>query len=324
MYASPRCTKPLIRKEWRTLSVDERQSYTKAVLCLGNRQKAASISGIPGLRTRYDDFQGVHSIQTPYIHWVGHFILWHRYYIAAYEAALREVCGYRGAQPYWNWTIDNASGRDMIDWPVFNNHSGFGGNGPYVDGENLFGIPERRGGGCVPRGPFAYPSWTVNLGPGASLAYNPRCLKRDFSRPIMEWATNELVNWVMNVSRYEDFAYRLENVPVFTVPNVHGAGHFGVGGALGDLGDVYASPGDPLFYIHHSTLDRMLWRWQQRDLPRRLFDIGGPTIPFDYQNLQGPNITLGFQIGLGDLAPTVTLGEIMNLQGDILCYDYEG
>ena len=30
----------------------------------------------------------------------GHFLAWHRYFVAAYEKALREECGYDGAQPY--------------------------------------------------------------------------------------------------------------------------------------------------------------------------------------------------------------------------------
>lgn len=59
----------------------------------------------------------------------------------------------------------------------------------------------------------------------------------------MSWATAELQGWVTNVTKYEDLAYRLENLPVFTEPNLHGAGHFGIGGALGTMGDVYASPG---------------------------------------------------------------------------------
>ncbi|KAF3910242.1 hypothetical protein ABW21_db0203966 [Orbilia brochopaga] len=212
----------------------------------------------------------------------------------------------------------------MNEWPIFNNHSGFGGNGPYVDGDNPFDIPERSGGGCVPRGPFKYPKWVVNLGPGPSIDYNPRCLKRDFSRPIMSWATPDLAHWVTNVTKYEDFAYRLENLPVFTTPNLHGAGHFGVGGALGEFGDVYASPADPLFWAHHSTLDKMFWRWQQEDLPNRFFDVGGPVVPFDYSNQVGPNITLDFIIGLGNLAPDIPVRDVMNIQGGILCYDYEG
>jgi hypothetical protein len=29
----------------------------------------------------------------------GHFILWHRYFVATYEKALRNECGYEGGQP---------------------------------------------------------------------------------------------------------------------------------------------------------------------------------------------------------------------------------
>lgn len=81
---------------------------------------------------------------------------------------------------------------------------------------------------------------------------------------------------------------------------------------------------DPIFWLHHTTLDKLLWRWQQNDLPARFFDVGGPVIPFDYSNLYGPNITLNFQIGLGRLAPNITLKSIMNVQGGLLCYDYLG
>jgi hypothetical protein len=29
---------------------------------------------------------------------------WHRYYIWAYETALRTECDYKGYQPYWDWS----------------------------------------------------------------------------------------------------------------------------------------------------------------------------------------------------------------------------
>ena len=38
------------------------------------------------------------------IHFTGHFLSWHRSYVHRFERALREECGFRGTQPYWDWT----------------------------------------------------------------------------------------------------------------------------------------------------------------------------------------------------------------------------
>ncbi|EMT71726.1 hypothetical protein FOC4_h10017105, partial [Fusarium odoratissimum] len=51
-----------------------------------------------------------------------------------------------------------------------------------------------------------------------------------------------------NKSSYRDFW----EATGFTT---HGAGHSGIGGVMGEID---ASPGDPLFYLHHGFVDR-LW-----------------------------------------------------------------
>jgi tyrosinase len=57
----------------------------------------------PGAKSRYDDFVATHINQTRTIHFCGSFFPWHRYYIWAFESALRQECGYTGYLPYWNW-----------------------------------------------------------------------------------------------------------------------------------------------------------------------------------------------------------------------------
>jgi len=42
--------------------------------------------------------------------------------------------------------------------------------------------------------------------------------------------------------------------------------------------DVNLSPGDPIFYLHHTYIDKLWWEWQSEDLGRRLTDISGPNI----------------------------------------------
>lgn len=80
----------------------QKKSYIDAVICL---TKKNATSGIANALNRFDDHEAVHSSQTPAIHWVGHFILWHRYFTATYEKALRDDCGYTGGQPYVSKTF---------------------------------------------------------------------------------------------------------------------------------------------------------------------------------------------------------------------------
>ena len=56
-----------------------------------------------------------------------------------------------------------------------------------------------------------------------------------------------------------------------------------------------SSPGDPIFYLHHTYLDKLWWTWQSRNLSARLTDISG-------SNVQDPCI--GFpEDGQGFLIP---------------------
>jgi tyrosinase len=69
LNSTPSCHfgKSAVRKEWLSLSDDEKIAYTNAVKCLMNKP---SISGdaAPGAKSRYDDFVAVHINQTLTIH----------------------------------------------------------------------------------------------------------------------------------------------------------------------------------------------------------------------------------------------------------------
>jgi len=152
-----------------------------------------------------------------------------------YEKALRGECGYTGGQPYWDWSLDvstNETSMDVYSSPVFDPVTGFGGNGPYLDAtaeQNVFGLTGRTGGGCVQDGPFTNVSFMVNY-PGPAT-----CLTRDFIPWIMNsFAQQTLVDHVLAQPDYTSFAKAIENVPDFNFPNIHGSGHFGIGGGVGD------------------------------------------------------------------------------------------
>ena len=96
---------------------------------------------------------------------------WHRYYIWAYETALKTECQFKGTQPvspkitskssvtnvskYWNW----GKYTDLTKSPIFNGDEwSMGGNGEAVSHKGGFigrQIPAGPGGGCVKTGPFA-------------------------------------------------------------------------------------------------------------------------------------------------------------------------
>ena len=45
------------------------------------------------------------------------------------------------------------------------------------------------------------------------------------------------------------------------------------------MSNPISSPGDPVFYLHHTWLDKIWWDWQKQDLTGRLTEMGGPNKP---------------------------------------------
>lgn len=102
-----------------------------------------------------------------------------------------------------------------------------------------------------------------------------------------------------------------------------------------------ASPGDPVFFFHHANLDRLWWEWQKMDMPGRLQDMGGrntPTAEFlaspvrewespgpsltAYSGDPGDTTTLAHTLWMGGVVPNATVDDVMDIQGNFLCFDY--
>ena len=142
-------------------------------------------------------------------------------------------------------------------------------------------LPPATGGGCVASGPFQSDTWTINLGPVTNLpagpddglGYNPRCLQRDLSLLYSEKA-----------GRPTTVAHLLETCTdldcwdnELQAPNgTHFSGHATVGLIAFD---AYASPVDPVFYLHHAQVDRMWTIWQNKEdqAARKLMTSGTET-----------------------------------------------
>ncbi|OMH80296.1 Tyrosinase [Zancudomyces culisetae] len=136
-----------------------------------------------------------------------------------------------------------------------------------------------------------------------SYPYN-HCLKRKLNGPgstINSWYPPEVITSMMQTSRnYESLRNSLEYT-------LHGAVHLGLGGEMISK----ESPNDFAFYLHHSNMDRIWWKWQNMD-PKNLMDYGGSN-PAGQPNGSLNDMMRGFDRRVGDVM-RVGYGE--------MCYTY--
>ncbi|KAJ3011823.1 hypothetical protein NUW54_g2056 [Trametes sanguinea] len=92
-----------------------------------------SISNIPPVNTSgsyWDDLVYIHMDLNTRIHSTGFFFPFHRFYVHAIETAMKERCGYTGAFPYWDWSID---AHDVEHSPLFEDLDPLSGLGGWGD-----------------------------------------------------------------------------------------------------------------------------------------------------------------------------------------------
>ncbi|CAE6412534.1 unnamed protein product [Rhizoctonia solani] len=281
------CTKPVVRREWRTLSQGQKDKFHRAVKCL---QDKPSILGADQSKSLFDDFSYVHYTTNRTIHHVASFFPWHRYFLVLREQAMAK-CGYKDPMPYWDWTRD-ATPEKFRKSELFDSKKGFGGDGSgetdWVDGL------------CVEEGPYA------RLGVNYP---EPHCLTRRFniSEPVVSNWTKSVVNKIMQYDNYLEFWNNTELHP-------HDNFHRAIGG---DLRRQY-SPNEPLFFLHHAQIDRLWTIWQGRN-ETRLHDYAGNTVQnatVDTASLNDQLLTLGF-------APTRDVDDFMDTMSNGLCYTYD-
>ncbi|KAI2631346.1 Di-copper centre-containing protein [Hypomontagnella submonticulosa] len=328
-----------VRRPWGSLSKNERKAYTDAVLCLQNLPAKTPASVAPGAKSRYDDFVATHIQQTLNIHYTGTFLAWHRWFTFNYEQALKNECGYQGTQPYWNWGL---YAKDPVSSPIFDGSAySMSGDGAPIPNKGPITLtlgdfapvylPPGNGGGCVESGPFK--DMKVNLGPvnlplndgsvltGSGLEYNPRCLKRDISAKVNSAYANatSIVNLILKNKNINDFQMVMQGVPGSGSIGVHGGGHYTLGGD--PAGDVFVSPGDPVFYLHHGMIDLVWWTWQNLDYKNRRDAISG-TGTF-LNGPPSPDTTLDDVIDLGYAGGgPITMRELMSVHDGPFCYIY--
>ncbi|KAG9126512.1 hypothetical protein FRC07_003180 [Ceratobasidium sp. 392] len=281
------CAKVSERQEWRSLSQDQKNQFHQAVKCLQGDKKGPSL---------FDKYSSLHVDMFSDIHYVASFLPWHRYFLKAREKSLAD-CGYQGPFPYWDWTID---ANNMAKSPMFDSVTGFGGNGAKRDH-------------CVQDGPYGVRS-------NFSITYpETRCLQRNFNMDPRWGAgsqhTSQAIQTIMQKNDFADFEQSLEEGP-------HDALHNEV---AGDMAAAF-SPDDPLFFLHHTNVDRLWTLWQGRN-ETRLQAYRGNTVQGqdDNDSSRYPLATLDDPISLHNLQdfPDVKVRDIMDTTSEALCYVYK-
>ncbi|EGX45737.1 hypothetical protein AOL_s00140g53 [Orbilia oligospora ATCC 24927] len=321
------------RKEWRSLSNTEKFQFLYAMNCILSKPGRTPASIYAGAKTRYDDLVATHINQTFEVHYVGHFLPFHRYYTWTMEKMLRQEAGYTGTFPYWDWHRDVGQGNTkFFSSPIWDANLGFGGNGAYLPvpaAQAAFAVPGRTGGGCVTTG--AFKNMVVNLGPGNDFSGNgARCLSRDMSPYFSgRYLSKNQTKVTLAAKNFYEFDVIVEGGPSFEASGIHGGGHYGIGGTLGIMGDLYVSPGDPAFWIHHSNLDRVWWSWQKLKTAN-MQDFGGPSCLMDYykpgetQKCANATTDMPLNLGYADMIKAnvgVKVKDVMNIRE--MCYDYD-
>ncbi|KAI1360115.1 hypothetical protein F5Y08DRAFT_344034 [Xylaria arbuscula] len=295
------------RVPWYNLTREEKSSYIQADLCLMN---SPAKGGSPLAVTRWDDLQWPHVVQTATVHGVGGFLPFHRYLLTVHERLIKDECGYIGRIPYWDELHDLDS---VADSEMFTDEY-FGGDGTGPDG-------------CIETGPFQNLTlrWMQNGG------IEEHCLSRQFDTAYLQM-TNQANIDACNALETYDEAWICWFGGLHGSVGPHAAGHAAVGGVMGD---ATLSPGDPVFYLHHGWLDKLWWEWQKRDLPNRYTDMGGSNLPIggsvlggqgpeftDYFGDNGNITTLNHRLYMTELYPNLTIADVMDLNGDVICSEY--
>lgn len=127
-----------------------------------------------------------------------------------------------------------------------------------------------------------------------------------------------IISLILGSRDIKTFQDKMQNVVAGDL-GVHGAGHYGIAGDAN--GDLYNSPADPAFFMHHSMIDLVWWVWQTLDLKSREDAIAG-TITF--MNLTpSRNTTLDDMLDLGYAgSPQIPIRNAMSTTGGSFCYIY--
>jgi tyrosinase len=277
-----------VRKSAVDLSSQERDRFLEAVIRLKHRPAPGPVQV-----SRYDQFVALHRavmvVIAPglpagetvnYGHWNIGFCPWHRKYVREFEKALQaEVPGV--TVPYWDWADHEGpdGARKKLFVGQFLASLRAGSPAPVTDSVLRNPVPQAERPTWWPAGADGYPihpqlqeRWRVVLARGtpATSRWPPPQEGVDWLERLVIQHPDVHPFWYFWLALEGSGRPRADLFPTSTVrprfPNralpTHNAGHNFIGGHMS--GNF--SPNDPIFWLHHSNVDRLWANWQARRL----------------------------------------------------------
>jgi tyrosinase len=246
------------RKNVKNLTGVEKEKFVDSILKL--KKSPSLLHPVDPKFSRYDDYAEIHmhammvsSTTDPrddpewYPGWAHNgpaFFPWHRIFLNHFEKDLQIVSNDDAITiPYWDWTDDKS-------FPFTEDFMG-------TDGENT-----GTDFGKVLDGPFAFDGpnhWTIVVKDESS---DPDYLTRGFRRrsDAQRLPTTVQVDRIMQIPFYDAPIWKLGSPGFRTAVEVtlHNLVHRWVNGNMITM----SSPNDPVFWLHHSNIDRLWANWQ--------------------------------------------------------------
>ncbi|TGO07565.1 hypothetical protein BTUL_0265g00140 [Botrytis tulipae] len=80
---------------------------------------------------------------------------------------------------------------------------------------------------------------------------------------------------------------------------------------------MFTAPYDPVFFLHHTQLDRLWWLWQQKDTQNRLYQYRGAAAFKSLEKASVKDLLL-----MGELVADIEVKDILDTESGISCYNY--
>ena len=217
------------------------------------------------------------------------FLPWHRAYLYFFELALQDTNQADTVTlPWWDWTTDPA--QPSVIPAAYASETVNGQPNPLFQGP-IVAIPDAQWEGGNGARQSLLDGTGIDPGPLPAVTLRqPGALP---GAPPALPAPDDVAN-ALAATTFVDFSQKVEGI--------HNGVHVWVGGTMSE---IPVAAYDPLFYAHHTMIDRLWWLWQLQHPgagpPDRY--LGSPLPPF-------PQLTVGGTLDINSLGYEYALAEV--------------